>query len=190
MASVRMFLAVEVAEEIRRGLVRMRDALAGSGAAVRWVRDDGLHATVKFLGAVAEDRVPAVETAAAAVAQGTAPLLADVRGVGAFPSPARPRVVWAGLACPGLAGLAAALDGALAPLGFVAERRPFAAHITLGRVKGSAGLAPLVAALRAHAADAFGRCPIAELIGFRSDLRRDGAVYTKLWTIPFGGEDR
>ena len=42
-------------------------------------------------------------------------------------------------------------------------------------------------ALRAHASDDFGTCELTELIAYRSDLRRDGAVYTKLWTIPFGG---
>ncbi len=188
--TVRTFFAVEVAAEIQAALVALKRDLARADAAVRWVRDEGLHATLKFLGAVPERTLPAVHAAAVACAHPVPVLSAHVRGLGIFPSPARPRVIWVGLECEGLGALAAALDTALAPLGYAPERRAFTAHITLGRVNGTAGWAPLEAMLERHWHDDFGSCRIGELIGYRSDLRPGGALYTKLWTIPFGGSDR
>jgi RNA 2',3'-cyclic 3'-phosphodiesterase len=184
---VRSFLAVEVAPEIHAALVELKQELSTAGAAVRWVRDAGLHATVKFLGGVPEAQLPVLHDALTAAVGGMAPPRASVRGLGMFPNPKRPRVVWVGLDCQPLTQIAAAVDAALAPLGFARETRPYHAHITLGRVKELRGWAPLDAALQAHRSDDFGSCTLGELIGYRSDLRRDGAVYTKLWTIPFGG---
>jgi 2'-5' RNA ligase len=184
---VRAFLAVEVSPPIRAALIDLKRELQATGAAVRCVRDDGLHATVKFLGSVPETTVPDVEAVLRTVLGGRPPLAATVRGVGVFPSATRPRVVWVGLDCPALVDVAAAADQALVPLGFAPETRPFRAHVTLGRVTGPAGHAHLRDALHAHRDDAFGSCAIAELIGYRSDLRRGGSVYTKLWTVPFGG---
>jgi 2'-5' RNA ligase len=79
------------------------------------------------------------------------------------------------------------VDDALRALGFAPEARTFRAHITLGRVSDTRGWSGLDAALRAHATTELGTCRLTELIAYRSDLRRGGAVYTKLWTIPFGG---
>lgn len=184
---VRTFLAVEVAPAIHAALVDLKRELARTGAAVRWARDEGLHATVKFLGGVPEAQLPALRDALTDAVGTTPPLRAAVRGLGMFPNPKRPRVVWVGLACQPLTAVAAAVDGALAPLGFAAENRPYHAHITLGRVKELRGWAPLDAALTAHRDDDFGDTTIDQLVAYRSDLRRDGALYTKLWTIPFGG---
>jgi 2'-5' RNA ligase len=185
--TVRTFLAVAVAPAVHAALIELKAQLAGSDAGVRWVRDDGLHATVKFLGAVPEASLPAIRTALTDALAGTPPMTARVCGLGVFPTPKRPRVVWVGLDCQPLTGVAAAVDGALEPFGFAPERRAFRAHITLGRVNTMRNWPALETVLRAHWADDFGACALGELIGYRSDLRRGGALYTKLWTIPFGG---
>jgi 2'-5' RNA ligase len=117
----------------------------------------------------------------------TPPLQATVRGLGAFPDLRRPRVLWAGVDCAALAAVAQAVDAAATRLGVVPETRPFHAHVTLGRVKGNARAAPLLRDVAARAAEDFGACTFRELIAFRSDLRPGGALYTKLWSIPFGG---
>ncbi len=184
---VRAFLAVDVAATIHAALVDLKRELSQTGAAVRWVRDDGLHATVKFLGGVPEAALPAVRDALRGALGAAVRMTAAVHGLGEFPTPQRPRVVWVGLECPPLADIATAVDAALAPLGFATPTRPFQPHITLGRVKGMRGWARLDAVLRAHCTSDFGACELTELVAYRSDLRRDGAVYTKLWTIPFGG---
>jgi 2'-5' RNA ligase len=186
-STIRAFLAVEVTADIRAALVGLRRELERSGAAVRWVGDEKLHATVKFLGSVPDATLPAVHAALSCALAATPRMTVVVRGLGVFPNSRRPRIVWVGVDCPPLGAVAAAVDVALEPLGFAGELRAFHPHITLGRVTHRSGWARLSAALQAHGADELGRCQLAELIGYRSDLRRDGAVYTKLWTVPFGG---
>jgi len=182
-----MFIAVEVAPAIHAALVDLKRELAQHGAAVRWVRDEGLHATIKFLGAVPDAQLPELRAALQDAVEASPPLPAAVRGLGVFPTLKRPRVLWVGLDCAPLAGVAARANAALAQFGFTPETRPFTPHFTLGRVQSTHGWARLEDALHAHWTDEFGSCELAELIAFRSDLRRGGAVYTKLWTIPFGG---
>ena len=186
-SKVRTFLAVEVSPAIHAALVDLKHELSRCDAGVRWVRDEALHATVKFLGGVEESVLPAVRAAVSDAIANPPPLTATVRGLGAFPNLQRPRVLWVGLECQPLTAIAAAVDGALTALGFASEARPFRAHITLGRVNTMRNWSALESALQQHWRDDFGSCAIAALIGYRSDLRRDGAVYTKLWTIPFGG---
>jgi 2'-5' RNA ligase len=67
------------------------------------------------------------------------------------------------------------------------ETRPFTAHVTLGRVRDRDGWATLGAAIAARGDERFGDGACTELIALRSDLRPGGALYTKLWSIPFGG---
>jgi RNA 2',3'-cyclic 3'-phosphodiesterase len=183
---VRTFLAVEVAAPIHAALVDLKHELERCDAGVRWVRDEALHATVKFLGGVEESALPALRAAVADAIGGAVAPTAAVRGLGAFPNLKRPRVLWVGIECQPLTAIAAAIDRALEPLGFAPEARAFRAHVTLGRVNSMRNWSALEAPLQKHWRDDFGTCTLAGLIGFRSDLRRDGAVYTKLWTIPFG----
>ena len=182
---LRAFLALRVAAEIEARLVELKQRLAASGAGVRWVRDDGLHATVKFLGSVEETVLASMRDALAAELAAFAAFDAKVKGLGVFPTMRRPRVVWAGLHAASAGDLAARVERIVAPFGFPPEARPFHAHITLGRVSTPSGWARLEAELRAREQEEIGTSAITELIGYRSDLRRDGAVYTKLWTIPF-----
>src|SRR5262249_50328419 len=108
-------------------------------------------------------------------------------GLGAFPSLRRPRVLWAGLNGPGLPELAGRVDAALTPLGFPAEQRAFAAHVTLGRVNSLRGWPSLEAIFKAHVDDDFGGSDIDAVTVYRSTLQRGGAIYTPLWTIPLSG---
>ena len=115
------------------GLVaRLRPLALGPAT---WTRPDNAHLTLKFLGETDAARLPDITQALGGVAFAPFPLV--VAGGGFFPSPARPRVVWAGLAegAGPCRALAAAVDAALARIGFAAEARPFAAHLTLGRLR-------------------------------------------------------
>jgi 2'-5' RNA ligase len=180
---LRAFLAVELGADIRAALVRLKRELAARAPKVRWVRDEGLHATIKFLGSVAPAQLDAIREALTPVAGAFAPIGVSVRGLGVFPSPKRPRVVWVGLRSDRLARLAEAVELALEPLGFPREGRPFNAHVTLGRIDAPQAWAPLGEALEVHGNDDLGSSRIRELIAFRSQLQRGGAVYSRLWAI-------
>ena len=110
-----------------------------------------------------------------------------LRGLGAFPTPTRPRVIWAGTApAPAFVALGQAVDRALAALGFPPEARAFAPHVTLGRVRVPRRDPALAAALEAAGARAFGRLTVGRVSLMRSDLSPRGARYTELcgWPLP------
>jgi 2'-5' RNA ligase len=154
----RLFVALEPPEPVRRRLAamqaEMRRAAGAAAGEVRWVAPEGIHLTLQFLGAVPEDRVPAVRAAVAAAAAESCALRLEVRGAGGFPSARRPRVVWAGLAgdLEPLARLATGLGRRLEPLGYTQEERAFSPHLTLGRAREARG-APGLAAAMATAAE-------------------------------------
>lgn len=141
-----------------------------------------LHVTLKFLGAVEEPRMPDVERALGEAAAGVTAFDLTLRGLGAFPSVARPRVIWAGATegAPALAGVAASVERALSPLGFPTEARPFSAHVTLGRVRTPRRNPKLADALAAAAAIDLARMRVTHLSLMRSDLSPRGARYTEL----------
>lgn len=180
---LRAFLAVELETGVRCALVRLKRELAARAPRVRWVRDDGLHVTVKFLGSVTPTRLDAVREALVPVVAAFAPFGVSVHGLGVFPSPRRPRVVWAGLQSDRLPRLAEAVERALEPLGFAPEGRPFRAHVTLGRIDAPQAWASLGEALEMHRNDDLGSSHVRELIAFRSELQRGGAIYSRLWAI-------
>jgi 2'-5' RNA ligase len=105
---------------------------------VRWVRMDGLHVTVRFLGPTPEDRLPRVERAVIATANEVAPVRLRLHGGGGFPGPDRPRTLWLNIdqGEAELAALARKLDDHLAEEGWPRESRPFRAHLTLARSDG------------------------------------------------------
>lgn len=151
---------------------------------VAWVARDNVHLTLKFLGGVETSRLDAVVGALAGVAAGCRPFDLTVRGLGAFPSPARPRVLWAGTgegAAPA-AMLARRVDDALVALGFAPEPRAFAAHVTLGRVRAPRSNPRLAEALAGGAT--FGRQRVDRLTLMRSELSRGGARHSELATAP------
>jgi len=185
MDRIRAFLAVDPSPEIHRRLVEVKSLLAETGAAVRWVRDEGLHVTVKFLGPVTRDGLEALCEELQYIRSTFRAFRVCIKNLGVFPDPRRPRVVWAAVESADLPRLARAVEEAAARAGFGTEQRPFRPHITLGRVKDTRGWPRLREVLAARRAIEVGTCEVTELVAYRSDLRPSGAVYTKLWTIPF-----
>jgi RNA 2',3'-cyclic 3'-phosphodiesterase len=95
------------------------------------------HLTLDFLGEVDAAQVPAIVTALEPLGDAVAPFELVLEGIGAFPSPSRPRVVWVG-ATEGRAevvDLARRVAAALVPLGFTPPREAFEPHLTLFRVR-------------------------------------------------------
>lgn len=132
-------LPAEAVDAVAELVGRVRaEGVPGGGRDVRWVRLDGLHLTLRFLGPTLE---PGVEAAAAAVrvAASTArPFDLRIEGAGTFPPVGRPRALWLGIIDPGraLESLAAGVDRELVEAGWPPETRPFRAHLTLARSDG------------------------------------------------------
>jgi RNA 2',3'-cyclic 3'-phosphodiesterase len=163
--------------------------LRPAATGVAWVVPDNLHLTLKFLGGVEEARLTAVIAALTRAAIGTPPFELAVTGLGAFPSPTRPRVLWAGIAdgAERLTRLAADVDETLGSLDFAREDRPFSPHVTFGRVREPRRQPVLGGILAAAAARDFGRIRVTKLSLMRSDLSPRGARYSELGAIPLAG---
>lgn len=178
---VRCFVAVEVPSGVRDELVAVQTALRRRlrRADLRWATPDQLHLTLKFLGAVPDDRVAAVSVALDQVGAGAAPLALTAAGLGAFPSLGSARVIWAGITAGSAdaAALAAGVDQATASLGFPPETRPFRCHLTLGRVRSPGGGRGLGEAVKAVGNRDFGSWIASELILYESRLRPTGALH-------------
>ncbi|MBI1817861.1 MAG: RNA 2',3'-cyclic phosphodiesterase [Deltaproteobacteria bacterium] len=189
-AQIRAFVAVDLAADVRERVVRLKAELAAVRSEARWTRDEGLHATMKFLGSVELSRLSHVRDAVARAAASVAMFAMRVRGLGAFPSLKRPRVVWVGLEADGLGELAGTLERELTPLGFPPEARASQPHLTLGRINGARGWRTLEPILHQHESDDFGDSPVDHVTLYRSDLRPGGAVYTALWTSSLSDSTR
>jgi 2'-5' RNA ligase len=158
---------------------------------VRWVRPDGIHLTLKFLGDVDRGRIDEVMAAIRSAATGRAPFRVAVGGVGCFPGPRRPRVVWVGVEDRSgvLTAIQADLEASLGRLGFPSEDRSFNAHLTLGRVRREVRPdegARVGSLLVGSPKVSMGEVQVREITLFRSDLRPSGAVYTSLGAVPLG----
>jgi RNA 2',3'-cyclic 3'-phosphodiesterase len=132
---VRLFIAVNLPEDVRLQIYAATLGLRQAASGVRWVLHEQFHVTVKFLGEVAEDNVVALQAGLALAARAQPPFDIDLAGIGAFPNLRRPRVYWLGITqATDLHVLQGHVESEIEPLGFPREARPFHPHVTLGRV--------------------------------------------------------
>jgi 2'-5' RNA ligase len=179
-------VAVNLDPSLRKVLAEVQERLKATRADVGWVRPESLHLTLKFLGQVEAPRLGAVADAVATVALGYGSFRLVFSGLGAFPTPRLARVVWVGVSegAQDLAGLQARVEAVLERFGFPLDERPFAAHLTLGRVRGPGHREQLVAALASTPAAPLGEMLVERIELMRSDLSPGGARYSILQSCP------
>jgi 2'-5' RNA ligase len=183
---IRSFIAIDFPEEIRKALEDIQRQLKPCGAGVRWVKPGSIHLTLKFLGNIQAAQVEDIAHAVAQEIGDHPPVTLCPAGLGAFPSPRKPRVLWVGLEgeVQKLKGIQARVEHALEPLGFAHEKRSFRPHLTIGRVKDRRRLQSLVDTMAALDVPPFDSFDVTEIILYKSDLRPTGAIYTKLHRMP------
>ena len=144
---------------------------------------------MKFLGQVADEQLPAVCDAVQAASSEIAPFSVRCAGLGCFPAPLNPRVLWCGLEDPaeGCARWVAAAEPRLADLGFKPEARAYTPHVTLARSKSRAGNSILRRILEDTAAPRCEELVVRQVVLFESRLDRSGACYVSMATTRLGG---
>ena len=186
---VRLFVACEVPDDVKECIGEVIENLRShSGNAVRWIRPEGVHVTLKFLGEVPTKKLPAVKLAIQEAVVGHSPFELEFSNIGTFGGREGLRIMWVGIAGDvlRLEALVRAVNAALAVVGFEPERRPFRPHLTLGRVRDE-----ISTRNRAEIEVAVGKQDVpgaswrtAQVSLMRSRLGPGGATYEVLATFP------
>jgi len=194
MEQVRTFIAIELDETINAALADLQGQLKSKvpQGSVRWVKPGGIHLTLKFLGDVPADRIEEIERALAQACVRFPAFSFSVEGLGCFPDPRRPRVVWVGVREESgtLRRLQKAIEDGMERLGFAPEGRKFDAHLTLGRTqrRASSGDVRRLGQLVSETdIGSLGQMEARSVSLIKSDLRPTGAVYTQLAAVELEG---
>ncbi len=193
--TVRVFVAVEVPEEIRGYLAGLQAAFRRHGRVVKLVDPNLMHLTLRFLGNVPAHQLGSVERTIRDTARDVYPFTLTLSQFGAFPGKGQPpRVVWVGLAADdgydALQRVFSRLEDRLILAGFPAEARPFAPHVTLARLRDGVSIEEArgvdETVIEARASKGIEAVfLVSQLTLMRSDLGPGGARYTPLAQAPF-----
>lgn len=179
---IRAFIAIGLPDPVLHGIGNVQAGLKQSGVKIKWVRPESVHLTLKFLGDIPVSQVGQIGDALDRAAKGVSPFSLYAKGVGIFPDLKRPRVVWTGIAgdVEVLRSLQAGVEAALEPVGFAREKRPFRAHLTVGRIKDRIDKQALRAALTGQEGFETDPFQVTSVVLYQSTLRPQGALYTRL----------
>jgi 2'-5' RNA ligase len=185
MEEVRCFIAIELTEELKRGLRELQAQLkAASQAPVKWVEPENIHLTLKFLGNVAPGRIEEIAQAMTEAVRGTSPFSLEVKELGVFPNPRRVQIAWVGLGgeVDKLSRLQQRIESGLAKLGFAPENRRFTPHLTLARLRDHATPAERERLGQTIAETEFtgGSFSVDSVKLMKSRLTREGPIYSQL----------
>ena len=185
---MRRFVAVNLPPGERRRAWEAAQPLRAARLPVRWSAEDALHLTLRFLGEVEAERVEPIGAALLGAVRAARPFAVGFGGVGAFPSLAKPRVVWVGVERhPALELLANDVELALMQFAFEPELRPFSPHLTLGRVERNARPAAFKNFPQLAAAIGYeGTTTVESVDLMQSTLGPHGPTYAVLSRAPLG----
>jgi 2'-5' RNA ligase len=190
---LRTFIAIEIPPQIKKAIAAQTASLQKDmGHAVRWVAPENIHLTLKFLGDISVSSVEYISQTLLTECGQLPPLEVTVGGLGCFPNPHRPRVIWIGLTAPAeLMRLQHKIDAATAQLGYDMDEKHFSPHLTIGRVREQASAdesKQVQAALESKKIGLLGAFTARAVHLFKSDLLPSGPLYTSLYSAGLGGE--
>ena len=197
MERIRSFVAIELSDQIREQLGETQALLKSEGIAdqIRWVRPEGIHLTLKFLGDVPVDKVKEIVVAIRQASEGVGSFSVSFAGLGCFPRVSRPNVVWIGVLgdTEELTHLQARIEDNLAVLGFPPEKRKYTPHLTLGRVRKHISRQErgrLGGMIQTQIIGTLGEMEVHEVSLMNSVLSPAGAKYSRLGVVELGDNDR
>lgn len=186
---IRAFIGVRIDPDMAQKISEIQSQLRRSLTGIRWIEKENLHFTLKFLGAVKEEKVASITEALEHALRSIPRFPIIGRGIGVFPDIRKAKILWAGLEGKSLEPLAMAVESALEAMGFVREKRAFQPHLTIGRWRNFDGrserLKEEIERWRDHE---FGESWVKEVVFFQSILKPEGALYSPLQIIPLGGQ--
>lgn len=188
---IRTFLAIDIPKEITDSMEKIQYRLRNSlkEGMIRWTKPNSVHLTIKFFGSISDRDIEHITGLLKDSVKGFKPFELTAEKVGVFPNARQPRVLWLGITGGdnSFMTLQKQIDDDLHGIGFPREERPFRPHLTLGRTKAHRGIEGLSGVLEEFKDYRAGTFPAAGLTLYRSDLRPEGPIYTKLGYFPLGG---
>lgn len=183
---IRSFLAFDIPGGVRNHLAALIEDLRQYGADVQWMDPATLHVTIRFFGDVEESRLlgPIREQVAALLVASPVVQL-ECAGVGVFPNWKYPRVIWTGFSgdVEPVIALHDRMNHALQDFSLKPDARTFRLHLTIGRVRSGKKKEALVKRVESLGPVSFGEVAVTQLVLYKSQLTKQGAVYTPLETF-------
>ena len=188
MSVIRAFIAIDLPPEVLVCLDDVSQQLRQElgEAPVRWVPVENIHLTIKFLGDVSESNIDMLTDFLQSIANNVKQFEFSVGGLGAYPKPHRPRVIWVGVEAPTeLMTAQRSVESEMSRLGYARERRPFNPHLTLGRVSRHStnqDIRNIADVIKTQTVGYLGCARVMAFHIYRSDLKPSRAIYTKLFS--------
>jgi 2'-5' RNA ligase len=188
MEVIRAFIAVNLSPEVLEKINQVAQDLKQrmNHVPIRWVPTDNIHLTLKFLGNVSTSNLEILKDILGKVVSNHHECDVSVGGVGVFPKPHNPRVIWVGMEVPQeLLNLQREIEIETARLGYSREHRPFSPHLTFGRVSRNAStddIRIIADLLEKYKVGYLGATRVRTVYLFRSDLKPSGAEYTPIYS--------
>ncbi len=185
--NIRAFIALELDTRIQAELKRIQNKLKHLTGEIFWASPDNFHLSVRFLGNISQGDIKTIEKINQKIAKRVKafPLALSVLGV--FPYISDPQVLWAGInsGYSQVTQINTLLSKDLSTLNIKSGDRHFHPHITLARIKSlknKSELSKLIDTIKPSA----GSEDISNLILYKSELSKQGAIYTKLSEVELG----
>ena len=183
--TIRAFICIPVSPELLGKTAEIQGSLSFQG--VRWAKRDQIHLTLKFLGDIPAASVGDLEAAIRRACQGVKPFRLSLEGLGCFPGPKRPSVVWIGVGgdTATLQQLQKQIENETSALAGRQEAREFHPHLTVGRVKNLPfrELPRLGAQIQSAQVGALGDWTVEAVHLMQSELLPDGARHTSIASV-------
>lgn len=182
---MRVFIAIELPQEIKDSLNSIQEKLKTCQADVKWVHPQNIHLTLKFLGEISEEQLAKIKIILDNTAKDKKKFSIRISSLGAFPKINSPRVIWVGVDMGNreIQELAKDLEKRIEKIGIPKEERAFSSHITIGRIRSNLGKDKLVVALTGlenHFKETPRELVVQKISLFKSTLTPEGPIYEVL----------
>ena len=181
---IRTFIAIKLPTEVKQVARQIQNQLGESIEGIKWVKHENLHLSVKFLGNVEENRINDIATAVKNAVKESSVMNLKTGHLGVFPNEKSPRILWLGLEgdVPDFIRMSKNCESELAKLGYEIDARENKPHITIGRIRSTKKQKGVINILKDIPIESI-LFRVDALKLMRSELNRNGAVYTNLQSV-------